>query len=392
MVGLDNTITVMSTARYYEYLIKDVYELLLQNGDVAIDIGANQGLHTYPMARKVKPDGKVYSFEPIPIHYHQLLDEISNNKMYASVIQMYPYALSDRDEKMEFIVNLDNTAYCSGFHKNENVSYKNTKKIIVESRKIDSIFTGLESVKFVKIDVDGAELKVLNGAKNLLRKQRPVIAFECGDFCSKSYGYRSIEIFIFLQSLDYEIYTIKGYFLATKEHFSESTTLQTIWNYIAINKNNSIVKEKVINRLTSIARAFDDIYPSENNLKEQCNIEILNKPDHIFFKNHYDYIDLDLVLFNNSSVAWVDFSFLNNEAGIVKLGMIWTKNGKYITEDRRILPCTIFPGDKINMKLHLSSNTAFDILDSGEYELFISLVKEHVFWFDSNLILKVIIS
>jgi hypothetical protein len=67
---------------------------------------------------------------------------------------------------------------------------------------------GIARVDFIKIDVEGAELSVLQGAPELLRRSpRPVILAEVQDLRTKPWGYRAAEILSCLSALDYQWFT-----------------------------------------------------------------------------------------------------------------------------------------------------------------------------------------
>ena len=73
--------------------------------------------------------------------------------------------------------------------------------LLAQNKKID----------FIKIDVEGAELGVLRGATELIKRDRPVIVFECGLGGSDVYDTTPAELFTFFSGLDYTISLLKNY-------------------------------------------------------------------------------------------------------------------------------------------------------------------------------------
>src|SRR5947207_1327124 len=87
-----------------------VYRLLLKKGDVALDIGANQGAHTVVMADAVGSTGTIFAFEPIPVLFHGLRARFKERPF----IRVLPLAISDTDGMTKFFVNTTNVSFCSG--------------------------------------------------------------------------------------------------------------------------------------------------------------------------------------------------------------------------------------------------------------------------------------
>jgi FkbM family methyltransferase len=137
--------------------------------NVVYDIGANLGLYTLYAARK---DVIVYAFEPNKVNFSTLLENAANNKMLHNI---KPISIPLSDTK-----GLDTLYYkslaCGGSMNqlgNQDNIYKDEYKPsfgeLVYSTTIDDLIAGgIHRPNHIKIDVDGNELKILHGMKNLL--------------------------------------------------------------------------------------------------------------------------------------------------------------------------------------------------------------------------------
>jgi len=153
----------------------------------AIDIGANIGYYTLILAQAIEENGKVIAFEPMHWAFKKLEKNISLNKFNNIILENK--ALSDNNENninAKFACSwpvFENKKNLHPIHKGKAMenktdmitldSYANNKKI-----KID----------LIKLDVDGYEVKVLKGAKRILKEDRPIIISELGKYTLKEVG------------------------------------------------------------------------------------------------------------------------------------------------------------------------------------------------------------
>ena len=164
----------------YEMLVQATYDACLKDEDIAVDVGAHIGQHCIPMAERVLPSGKVFAFEPLPMCREILAEKIAQHpRGLSSVITIYPYALSDFDGEAEFVVAKDALA-CSGLKERKYDWPTRLDRIIVKVRKIDSLLLDLPSLRYIKIDAEGAEYHILRGTIGCLQRFRPLVCFEFG--------------------------------------------------------------------------------------------------------------------------------------------------------------------------------------------------------------------
>ena len=159
-----------------DYIINVVNTL----GDncVFLDIGGNIGLISIPVARFLQSKrGKVYTFEPQRIMYYMLAGNVVLNNL--TNLYCYNLAVSDKEDWLA----IPSVNY---FDKNDfgTVTFVNSTIVsdkFVGQEKVRTIVIdklGLDRVDMMKIDVEGMEKNVINGAKETIAKFRPLIFVE----------------------------------------------------------------------------------------------------------------------------------------------------------------------------------------------------------------------
>jgi len=146
---------------------------LLVNSDTCIDVGANMGSYTLLMASKVGESGKVIAFEPNPNLYPTLMESIFINKIQKFVSVEKLAVSSKYGDNIKFYCsnNLHNSGTSSLI--NHGVYVNEEDYIVVDTIDLDSYFQKnfIEKCKLIKIDVERAELGVLEGMASILKRQ-----------------------------------------------------------------------------------------------------------------------------------------------------------------------------------------------------------------------------
>lgn len=173
----------------------------------AIDVGSNIGNHTLYFSRFFK---KVFSFEANKDIFQVLNLNVRSKKN----VKVYNYAISDQNKKAFLDIDISNI---SGSGLSNNII--NFKQNII-CRKLDNLFKSKKNIQLIKIDVEGKELQVLLGAKNILFYNRPIILFEhhLQNFDEKG----NSKCISFLSSMGYKTYATIGYIpsVSTKDSFA----------------------------------------------------------------------------------------------------------------------------------------------------------------------------
>ncbi len=232
----------------YECHLQEVYEAVLGSGDFAVDVGAHLGRHAIPMARRVFPSGRVFAFEPLPACRSALDRKVAGLfPELAAVLEVSADALGEEDGSAEFVVARDAPGY-SGLRERPYDGPTRLERIQVRVRRMDDLFLGLPSLRFVKVDAEGGELHILRGARGCLGKFRPVVAFECGARALAGYGDRPADVAALWASLGYHVYAIDGELL-TAGDFVRRATEESTWDYFAVPAEDALLAELVRARL-----------------------------------------------------------------------------------------------------------------------------------------------
>jgi FkbM family methyltransferase len=175
---------------------------LLQEGDIVYDVGANIGYYAIGIARKVGSKGHVYAFEPSADASLTLKQNITDNNLTNTTI--VPKAVSDKTGSIVFHLSENGTmsSIQTGYVDNS------VKSVEMPTISLDDFvfIDGNPPPKFVLIDVEGAELLVLEGMKEVLKQHKPTIICEIHWL-----GQAVIDIQQgLLKEVGYEIKTIAG--------------------------------------------------------------------------------------------------------------------------------------------------------------------------------------
>ncbi len=138
----------------------------VRKGDVVFDVGANIGYYTLVFADLAGPQGKVFAFEPEPDNLRLLRKNVAINRYHN--IQIVSKALSNRNGTAKL--------YLSQYMGLHSFYRKTNRWTVVECIPADDFYSG--RINFVKIDVEYAEIDVLNGMKNLIESNRPKVLIE----------------------------------------------------------------------------------------------------------------------------------------------------------------------------------------------------------------------
>ncbi len=182
-------------------------ERYLSQGDTFWDIGANFGLYTLLGASRICDPLRILSIEPDPRNYLRLRLNLLLNKLWN--VKTMQIAMSDHVESSVNFIMCSQGAYSA--LKVADVP-GSLKSIHVRQTTIDSLADqlGWPEVNLLKMDVEGAELLVLNGGINFFSQHpRPLVMCEFSDRRTISFGYPASQIYQWLAERDYVWFEIK---------------------------------------------------------------------------------------------------------------------------------------------------------------------------------------
>jgi FkbM family methyltransferase len=139
-------------------------------GGVVYDLGANAGFYAIIAARAVGHTGKVYAFEPTPTLAERARSNAALNAL--ANVEIVEAAVSDSDGTIHFGVLGDMSV------SNSIRNVKDGNAIEVKCVRLDTFVASHCPPTFMLIDIEGAEVQALEGAKDMIKRYRPVIMIE----------------------------------------------------------------------------------------------------------------------------------------------------------------------------------------------------------------------
>ena len=187
----------------------------IREGDVCWDVGTDRGWFSLLMARIVGPKGRVDSFEAFPPNYKNLTRNLAINSY--SWVNTYNLAVSARCGSMYFVPPSNKVTKNVGFLNDCSAVGYLTSTALADTIEVSTISLdkhaeseGIERLHFVKIDVEGAELSVLEGGCRTISRCRPVIAIEYNRMALARAGTSLKDLDKYLDGLDYDRFTFFG--------------------------------------------------------------------------------------------------------------------------------------------------------------------------------------
>ena len=197
---------------FFDYWGHDLADLrylwrILRPGMVFLDIGAHHGLYSLVAAKRLGAGSTVIAFEPSQNELRRLRLHVRLNRMRS--VRAEPLALGAENSRKTFfqIVSGDNTR--GGLR--PPASSDSVSEASVETARLDDYVArlALDRVDVVKLDVEGGELEVLQGASSVLKKFRPIFICEVLDATTQVWGYNAREIVLMFQRHDFRVFEIQ---------------------------------------------------------------------------------------------------------------------------------------------------------------------------------------
>ena len=204
----------LSYFTYKRYLEDPFYNLaskhprLFENGHV-IDVGANVGYTSLVFSKAISKDLKVFSFEPEPINFAQLEELLGE----VSGVELIQSAVGSKNGSVDLLIKEESHADHQVLIGKNLETLRGDEKVITTSVvTIDSFAREhqiLDSIGFVKVDVQGYELPVCLGMTEVLTRNPGVsVVLEYAPFSLEQLGFRAGELLEFMQARGFVPYLL----------------------------------------------------------------------------------------------------------------------------------------------------------------------------------------
>ena len=214
------SLALTRTPRLYAWLLrrrrtvnleKLCFLALVRRGDVVIEAGANQGYYTALFSRLVGRRGRVHAFEPVPATFRALAANLGRRQRFDNVT-LNRCALADSDGELIVFVPATDPAQASLVHHGAG-SWQAEQEIQAQpcaAVTIDGYLRsrGAAPPDFIKCDAEGAELRILQGAAETLRRRPPLLHLEINPDWSRDMGWQPADLPGYLQRFGYRDFVL----------------------------------------------------------------------------------------------------------------------------------------------------------------------------------------
>lgn len=204
------------------------------HGDLVIfDVGANIGEYALEASKLFTPNVTIYAFEPSKVTFAKLTEAVlgQNN------ITTHQIALSDTTGHTTLHSNGDLSGLASINKRNlshYDIAFENSESVSMTTLDAFCEQHNISEIDFLKLDVEGHELSVLHGAKNLLQNKIRFIQFEFGGANIDSRTF--FQDFFYLLHDNYTLYRVLSDGLYEITTYNERFEIFLTSNYLAIRK------------------------------------------------------------------------------------------------------------------------------------------------------------
>jgi len=192
---------LVNAKKSFEYDTLELYQNNINKGATIIDIGANVGLFSLLGSELIGPNGKVLAIEPSK----QVFDCFNKNIELNNLKNIIAVNVALGEEEGFISMSYPNK---KDKEKNDAYGFIDTSKVgDVKCVVLDQFIKkhDIAKIDVIKIDVEGAELLCLKGAKEILKRDKPVIIFEAFEPYCKRFGYQLYDLLAFLKNYGYSL-------------------------------------------------------------------------------------------------------------------------------------------------------------------------------------------
>jgi FkbM family methyltransferase len=196
---------------YYDKALHRYIDRTVGSGMTCFDVGANIGAVATHLARKVGASGHVHAFEPVPGLRARLQKNLARNGSDA-VVSIHALALSNASGKAHLAiagVDADNQGLASLVASgNEQL----TSTLAVPTATLDDFVAerGITRIDFIKMDIQGAEILLLEGAQRTLSTLRPELVLEVSPQDMAGIGKNSRDLLEAIEACGYRVHELRS--------------------------------------------------------------------------------------------------------------------------------------------------------------------------------------
>ena len=169
---------------------------------VFLDIGAHHGIYSIVAAKRLGANGTVVAFEPSSREFRRLRLHLLLNRIHS--VRAEAVAIGGVASERKFFQVIEGDSTRGGLQ--PPASPDEVRETSVETIRLDDYVLRLPlgRVDIVKLDVEGGELEVLQGASSVLTKYRPIVICEVLDMATQAWGYPARDIVTKFRTHGYE--------------------------------------------------------------------------------------------------------------------------------------------------------------------------------------------
>ena len=217
----------------YEPLETEILKFFASGAKLVADIGANVGYYAVELGKALSEDGRLLAFEPIPDSFEQLSENVRLNALEKNVACLQ-LAISNQEGQLTLFtpkISGSSATSARNLHPEEDFT-----KQEVSVRTLDLVFESLmiEECDLIKVDVEGAELMVIQGALQTIEKYKPVIFAELLRKWSAQFDYAPDDVLSILLPLGYKCFAVSENFPEISRIDAE--TVETNFVFVPENK------------------------------------------------------------------------------------------------------------------------------------------------------------
>lgn len=190
----------------YDRLTQRVIKKVCRPTSNCADVGCHKG-EILDLFLVAAPEGQHYGFEPIPVLFQNLVEKYGSLKG----CHILDIALSNQQGTSSFNYVVSNPSYSGLLKRHYDRPNEEDTQITVRTEKLDEVWPKDLPLDILKIDVEGGEQRVIEGALETLTRWKPTLIFEHGLGASEMYGSTPEQVFALLERCGMRIFLLENF-------------------------------------------------------------------------------------------------------------------------------------------------------------------------------------